>query len=254
MEEQVVAQIDVLLGKVVVIAAALVVALVAQRIVVRLTKKVLEASEVPNASIFVNILRALIWSLALLSVMQPVFGVDPSGLIAALGVVSVAISLGLQDTISNIVGGLGLMVGRVVQPGDKVTVGSTSGVVTDVTWRSTTLRTREGDVDVIPNSVLNKTTLTHLDDVNAGCCTVKFAVAPGFDLDVVSAEVVAAAEEALGADLDVRYRTAVCYTGITAYGTEGFAALHVADGVLFSSARTRLVHALHGKPWLARAI
>ena len=254
MEQEIINQVDVLLGKAVIIAVAVALALVVQRIVVRVTKKLLDTSEVPNASIFVNILRALIWSFAALSVMQPVFGVDPSGLIAALGVVSVAISLGMQDTISNIVGGLGLMIGRVVQPGDKVTVGSTSGVVTDVTWRSTTLRTREGDVDVIPNSVLNKTTLTHLDDVNAGCCTVKFAVAPGFDLDVVSAEVVAAAEEALGADLDVRYRTAVCYTGITAYGTEGFAALHVADGVLFSSARTRLVHALHGKPWLARAI
>ncbi len=254
MEQQIVSSIDELVRKAVVIAVAVCVALVAQRVVVRLTKKVLDSSDVPNASIFVNILRAFIWSFALLSVMKPVFGVDPSGLITALGVVSVAISLGLQDTISNIIGGLGLMMGRVVRPGDKVTVGGTTGVVTDVTWRSTTLRTRGGDVDVIPNSVLNKTTLTRLDDVNSGMCKVEFAVAPGADLDAVSAEVIAAAEEAIGDDLDPRYRTAVCFTGITAYGTEGFAALHVVDGVYFSTAQTRLVHALHGKPWLAQAI
>lgn len=254
MEQEVITQVDALFSKAVVIAVAVGVALVAQRVVVRLTKKFLENSDVPNASIFVNILRTLIWSFALLSVMKPVFNVDPSGLIAALGVVSVAISLGLQDTISNIVGGLGLMMGRVVRPGDKVTVGGTTGVVTDVTWRSTTLRSRLGDVDVIPNSVLNKTTLTRLDDMNAGMCKVEFAVAPGADLDAVSAEVIAAAEEAIGDDLDPRYRTAVCFTGITAYGTQGFAALHVVDGVYFSTAQTRLVHALHGKPWLAQAI
>ncbi len=254
MEQEVISQVDALFSKAVVIAVAVGVALVVQRVIVRLTKKFLENSDVPNASIFVNILRTLIWSLALLSVMKPVFNVDPSGLIAALGVVSVAISLGLQDTISNIVGGLGLMMGRVVRPGDKVTVGGTTGVVTDVTWRSTTLRSRLGDVDVIPNSVLNKTTLTRLDDMNAGMCKVEFAVAPGADLDAVSAEVIAAAEEAIGDDLDPRYRTAVCFTGITAYGTQGFAALHVVDGVYFSTAQTRLVHALHGKPWLAQAI
>ncbi len=254
MEQEVITQVDALFSKAVVIAVAVGVALVVQRVVVRLTKKFLENSDVPNASIFVNILRTLIWSFALLSVMKPVFNVDPSGLIAALGVVSVAISLGLQDTISNIVGGLGLMMGRVVRPGDKVTVGGTTGVVTDVTWRSTTLRSRLGDVDVIPNSVLNKTTLTRLDDMNAGMCKVEFAVAPGADLDAVSAEVIAAAEEAIGDDLDPRYRTAVCFTGITAYGTQGFAALHVVDGVYFSTAQTRLVHALHGKPWLAQAI
>ncbi len=254
MEQEVITQVDALFSKAVVIAVAVGVALVVQRVVVRLTKKFLENSDVPNASIFVNILRTLIWSFALLSVMKPVFNVDPSGLIAALGVVSVAISLGLQDTISNIVGGLGLMMGRVVRPGDKVTVGGTTGVVTDVTWRSTTLRSRLGDVDVIPNSVLNKTTLTRLDDMNAGMCKVEFAVAPGADLDAVSAEVISAAEEAIGDDLDPRYRTAVCFTGITAYGTQGFAALHVVDGVYFSTAQTRLVHALHGKPWLAQAI
>lgn len=246
--------IDELVRKAVIVAVAVGAALLVQRVVVRVTKKILEASDVPNASIFVNILRTLIWSFALLSVMKPVFDVDPSGLITALGVVSVAISLGLQDTISNIIGGLGLMVGRVVRPGDKVTVGGTAGVVTDVTWRSTTLRTRGGDVDVIPNSVLNKTTLKRMDDANAGSCKVQFAVAPDADLDAVCVEVIEAAEKALGLDLDLRYRTAVCFTDMTAYGTEGFAVLHVVDGVSFASAQTRLVHALHGKPWLARAL
>ena len=91
MDENVISLVELLVGKGIVIAVAVAIALVVQRVTVRLANKALDASDVPNASIFINILRAVIWSLALLSVMKPVFGVDPSGIIAALGVVSVAI-------------------------------------------------------------------------------------------------------------------------------------------------------------------
>ena len=105
------------------LVVAVVIALVVQRVVVRLMHKALDASNLPSASIFINIVRALIWALALLGVLQPVFGVDPAGFVAALGVVSLAVSLGMQDTISNIVSGISLMVSKSVQPGDFVTVG-----------------------------------------------------------------------------------------------------------------------------------
>ena len=154
-------QLNALLAKGLTVAAAVVVALVVQHFALRLARRALEASDVPSASIFLNILRALIWSLAVLSILQPVFGMDPSGFVTALGVASVAISLGLQDTISNLISGLSLMAGKVIKPGDKISVGSVTGEVTDVTWRSTTVRHRSGDVEVIPNSVLNKTSLTH---------------------------------------------------------------------------------------------
>ena len=111
-------QLNALLAKGLTVAAAVVVALVVQHFALRLARRALEASDVPSASIFLNILRALIWSLAVLSILQPVFGMDPSGFVTALGVASVAISLGLQDTISNLISGLSLMAGKVIKPGD----------------------------------------------------------------------------------------------------------------------------------------
>ena len=247
-------ELDELIMKIVIVGAAALVASIVQRIVVRLTNKVLKAAEVPNASIFVNMLRIIIWSFALLSILKPVFGIDPTWLVTALGVVSVAISLGLQDTISNIIGGFGLMLAHVIRPGDHVTVGSTSGTVTDVTWRSTTLRTRGGNVDVIPNSVLNKTTLTRLDDANVGVCKVGIAVAPAADLDAVVADIRSTVESACADDLDPRFQTGVNFTGMTAYGTEGEIVLHVADGVGFAGVQNRVVHELHGRDWLACAL
>ena len=242
-------QLNALLAKGLTVAAAVVVALVVQHFALRLARRVLKASDVPSASIFLNILRALIWSLAVLSILQPVFGMDPSGFVTALGVASVAISLGLQDTISNLISGLSLMAGKVIKPGDKISVGSVTGEVTDVTWRSTTVRHRSGDVEVIPNSVL-----THRTAWGMGLATVPIAVRPGADLDAVAAECRQAAREVLGADLDPAFDVEVVFNALTAYGTQGEVRLHVNEGVVFSSAQDRVTRALQGRPWLACAL
>ena len=126
-----------LVGKIVFLAVTVAVALLVQRVVVRIARKALDASDVPSASLFINVLRALIWSLALIAVLEPVFGIQPTAFVTALGVVSVAISLGLQDTISNLIGGLSLLLGHVIKPGDHVVVGGVTGTVADVTWRTT---------------------------------------------------------------------------------------------------------------------
>lgn len=242
------------LDKGVTLVVAVIIALVIQRVVVRLMHRVLDASNLPSASIFINIVRALIWAIALLSVMQPVFGVDPAGFVAALGVVSLAVSLGMQDTISNLVSGISLMVSKSVQPGDHVSVGGVAGEVTDVTWRSTTVRMRGGAEEVIPNSVLSKTALTRITDWSAGYCGVPIAVVPGADLDAVARECREAAARELADLLDPAFATDVVFSALTAYGTQGEVRLHVLPDVVFSTAQDRLVRALSGRPWLASAL
>ena len=104
------------------LAIALLLAALVSHALARALRRTLDATDVPSASIFVNIGRGLVWALAVLSVLQPVFGIEPTAFVTALGVTSLALSLGLQDTISNLIGGLSLMVGRVVKPGDLVDV------------------------------------------------------------------------------------------------------------------------------------
>ena len=236
------------------LAVAVVVAIIVQRVVVRLMHRALDASNLPSASIFINIVRALIWACALLSVLQPVFGVDPAGFVTALGVVSLAISLGMQDTISNLVSGISLMVSKSVQPGDNITVGGVTGEVTDVTWRSTTVRMRGGAEEVIPNSVLSKTALTRITPWTVGYCGVPVAVASGADLDAVARECRGAAARELADLLDPAFETDVVFTAITAYGVQGEVRLHVLPDVAFSEAQDRLTRALAGAPWLANAL
>ncbi|HJA29781.1 MAG TPA: mechanosensitive ion channel family protein [Candidatus Olsenella pullicola] len=236
------------------LAVAVVIAALVERVVVRLMHKLLDASDLPSASIFINIMRALIWALALLSVLQPVFGVDPAGFVTALGVVSLAISLGMQDTISNIIGGISLMVSKSVQPGDHITVGGVTGEVTDVTWRSTTVRVRGGAEEVIPNSVLSNTSVLHITSWTVGYCGVPIAVVPGADLDAVAQECRQVAERELADLLDPAFETDVIFTSLTAYGAQGEVRLHVLPDVVFSTAQDRLARALSGRPWLASCV
>lgn len=243
-----------LLDKAFMLAGAVLVALVVQRVVVRMLGKALDAANLPSASIFINIVRGLIWVLALLSVVQPVFGYDPNAIITGLGVVSLAISLGMQDTISNLIGGISLMVSKAVKPGDHITVSGVTGEVTDVSWRSTTVRTRGGAVEVIPNSVLSDTALTHVTDWTVGYCAVPIVVVPQADLEAVTAEVRDVVARTLGGQLDPAFETAVVFTAFTAYGTQGEIQLHVRDDVTFSAAQDAVVRALQGRDWLASAL
>ncbi len=252
--QQVTLTFEALVTKGIYLAVAVGVALVVQRLVVKATKKVLNAAGVPKASILLNIVRALIWFCALMSVLEPVFGITPTYFVATLGVVSVAISLGLQDTISNIFSGLLLMVGHVVKPGDDIVVGSASGRVTDVTWRSTTVQDRNGSVEVIPNSVLNKTSLTRLAPSEVGKITVTIAVVPKVDLTEVTRQIVEAAQDAAGDLLNPDFPPTVLILGMDEYGTRAAIVLRAASGVVPELAVDKVLRAIQGKPWIASAL
>ena len=55
---------------------------------------------------------------------------------------------------------------RIIKPGDNIEVGSSTGVVKDITWRHTTIRNGAGEEVLIPNSIISKTALTHLPPTN----------------------------------------------------------------------------------------
>lgn len=228
------------------------VAAVVQRVVSRAIRRMLELSNAPSGSIFINLARAFIWFLALLSVLEPVFGIQPTAFVAALGVTSIAVSFGLQNTISNIISGLGLMLAHVIEPGDWIEVGAYQGQVTDISWRSTTVRTLLGDVVVIPNSVLNTTTLRKLSPISARSVTIPLDIHPEADMTEVERDVRTAVTEATVAWRDPEQEIALIEQG---FGSFGFrldirVPLRTMDDAL--AARSAIVRACSGRSWLAR--
>jgi small-conductance mechanosensitive channel len=84
-----------------------------------------------------------------------VWNVNLTGLFAALGVFSLVVSLALQSTLSGLASGLLLLGDRPFNPGDWIRVNADlEGQVVDIHWRSTRIRTRDGDLVVVPNATL----------------------------------------------------------------------------------------------------
>jgi len=74
---------------------------------------------------------------------------------------SVGLGFGLQETAANFFSGLTLLSERSVRVGDLVTVGDTTGVVTRIRVRATTLRDFDGREILIPNKELVTTQVTN---------------------------------------------------------------------------------------------
>ena len=128
-------------GKLILLAVVLVVAALIDKALTKVVRRILDKSQVPNASIFVNILRVVVWAFAIGTLLQPVFGINPTTLFTALGIGGLAVSLGLKDTIANVIGGFGLMLGRVISPAPSKTstgVRPSSANVTATKWSSRT--------------------------------------------------------------------------------------------------------------------
>ncbi|OZG64550.1 transporter [Bifidobacterium hapali] len=231
-------------ARIIFLAIVLIAAWVIVKIVSKVLRKLLDRSNMPSASIFINIVRVLIWVVAATIVLKPVFGIDPTTLMTALGVGGIAVSLGLKDTVANVISGFGLMLGRVIQPGDLVTVAGTTGVVKDITWRQTVVRERNGNEMVIPNSVLNTASLERLTPSNEGTVTVPFTAKAGIDTTEVERriiDVVTRGTADVAADDSVPL---VKFTGFTPFGIEGQVLVFAKPDVFLSSVRDAAVRAL----------
>ena len=79
------------------------------------------------------------------------FGIDVTTGIAALGIGGIALALGAQKTVENLVGSVTVIADRPAQVGDFVKVGDVIGTVEDIGIRSTRIRTLDRTLVTIPN-------------------------------------------------------------------------------------------------------
>ena len=118
--------------------------------------------QVPN--LFFQVSRALVVLVAGYYILGPVWGVDLSGILTAVGVGSLGVALALQNTLSNLVSGLLLLIAQPFKPGDWIQFDDTAGRVVDQNWWSVTLEIVGNNADigcekriVIPNGLLAQT-------------------------------------------------------------------------------------------------
>jgi small-conductance mechanosensitive channel len=89
-------------------------------------------------------------------------GISITPMLTALGVGGLAVALALQDTLSNLFGGFYITIAGQVRLGDYIKLNTgEEGYVTDISWRSTTIRTLGGNFIIVPNSKLAQAIVTN---------------------------------------------------------------------------------------------
>lgn len=174
-------------------------------LLVRFARKVLHLTtdgEI-GGSIIANIIRVVIWALGISFILKMCLGLNPSVIWGALGVGGIALSLGLQNTVSNLIGGLQLSLSRDVSVGDWIVIGSNPAAkVIDINWRLVKLEDENGVRFLVPNSVINTTSVQVLPEPYV--LLLPLSLRPGCDVSALK-------EEVTGLAFDKLQEAGMCY-------------------------------------------
>ena len=98
-------------------------------------------------------LFVLIWIIAGLMILEETnFDVRP--LLAGAGVAGVAVGLGAQNIIKDVLGGMFLMMENQIRVNDVAVINGKTGLVEEINLRTTVLRGEDGAVHIFPNGVI----------------------------------------------------------------------------------------------------
>jgi len=119
-----------------------------------------QGEEVRKDAVLVLVQRAirfLIVVTGLIVIFQRI-GINISGLLTALGIGGLALSLAAQDTLSNMVSGIIILMDQPFRVGDRIEIQGldTWGDVVDIGLRSTRIRTLDNRMVIVPNSSISK--------------------------------------------------------------------------------------------------
>lgn len=107
-------------------------------------------------------------------------GVEVGPLLAGAGVVGIALSLGAQSLVKDVLAGFFILFEDQFRIGDSIAVAGVSGVVEQMNLRSTGLRDLEGTVHVVPNGEMRVVSNRTRDWARV---VLRIGVAYGTDLD-----------------------------------------------------------------------
>jgi MscS family membrane protein len=108
-------------------------------------------------------LRFLLLVLGVLFVVNSVFDRDIGAWLAGLGIAGLAVSLAAQDSLKNLFGSITILVDRPFLVGQSISYGGYEGLVEEIGFRSTKLRTVGGTLVTIPNSKIVNDPVENMD-------------------------------------------------------------------------------------------
>lgn len=182
------------LGAVVKVVLMVLVGCLVIRALMKMVDRMLDrAQKVASIRVYIrSALRIFLWFLLAL-MLAGTLGIEVTSIIAMLSVVGLAVSLALQNTLSNLAGGLTLLVTKPFVVGDYVEADGVSGTIAAVDLAYTTFVTPDNKEIFVPNSQLSAAKIINYNVLGRRRMDLKFTAS----YDAPTARVRAAIEEAL---------------------------------------------------------
>lgn len=142
--------------------ALILIGLIVIRIVMKIVDGMLDkANNLASLRVYIrSVVKVLLYFLLVLTV-APAFGINVTSLIALLSVAGLAVSLALQNTLSNLAGGIMVLLSKPFEVGDFIESEGIAGTVTGVDLAYTTIVTGDNKEVFVPNSHISAAKITN---------------------------------------------------------------------------------------------
>lgn len=167
-----------LLGKTILSLLILALFVVLGRVLRNTVKRVVyRTSKNANLPILLsNLVYVALIIIALLAILSIYTGAGLSTLLTLFGLVSLAVSLSIQDILKNFVSGVYLLLEQPFSIGDRVKVRDVEGQVENIEIRTTQLHTDDGVQVFIPNSIVFAEIVTNRTAYRHRLTTIRFTM------------------------------------------------------------------------------
>ncbi|GAB4436615.1 MAG: small-conductance mechanosensitive channel MscS [Anaerolineae bacterium] len=157
-----------------------------------------------NAEVTLLLTRISQWAIIVFGLIWALSQVnfDVTGFVAGLGIVGFTVGFALQDIAQNFIAGILLLIQQPFSIGDSVEVNGYGGVVTNIEIRSTTVRTWDGLLVIIPNADVYGNPITNYSKIDQRRISLTVGVAYESDLQKVDDTLQTVAAELPGVKKD----------------------------------------------------
>lgn len=159
----------------------LVIGILAITIVMRLLNAALGKSKLEKAahSLIKSVVRVVLYVILVLIVASKL-GLDVTSVVALASVLTLAVSLALQNALANLIGGFTLLYTKPFSSGDFVEIAGQSGTVQEIGLTYTKLATADNKIVSIPNSAVVATQIVNY--TVSGTRRVQVTVSASYDM------------------------------------------------------------------------
>ncbi len=151
--------------------------------VMKLMTKALEKTKIdPALHTFIkNIIKVALWLLIIVTALGKL-GIPTSTFVTVIGACGAAIALALKDSLSNVAGGILILVTKPFGKGDYIEAGGAAGTVDKIDLLSTTIKTIDNKIVRVPNSNMSTSVVTNYSEATDRRVDLDFGI--GYECDI----------------------------------------------------------------------